>query len=514
MGRPLLTRQLVAGPRSAPKTRARTRRLRWIRSRSEFAVFVIPVVLSALSWAGGGIPWLTDASFVALTLLCGLALLREVADFSTRKSAARIVLHCGVLIWFSHDYFVNWFNLDFSASTAYSAHLIARVATMHALFVTVMIAGAGSRYGKSLGERVRQLPEPRDRSMYAGLVLALFLVGLVPYVFFVRDPFVDTIYDSMTGFYARGARFTVGRTGNLNYEWSAYVFELIKVGHFGGMFGAFYAIVLARSTGHRLLGWGVWAFWALMSFGSGTRGQLVAMTMPVIVLLFLRHHTVAARYAGEMRRRIPLTVGVMACLVFASVQIQGQLRATGLTAESFESVEIERLRGNHMLSEGLAGWSEVPDRRPPFFDQVPGQGAVMAVPYLVFRFVIHPIPRALWRDKPVDEVWAWHNQITVGTVGVSGTTVSTGLVGWWFFRFGLFGMLEGAFVMGLLFAITDSALQTALHAKHPFALVISLGVLAWLFRCFRDIAIAELWGVLVAAVFVGVVVKILGQRRR
>lgn len=506
-------RNLGPAAKSAPKRPARPR-ARWVRSRNEFVVFLLPLVMCAASWAGGGVPYLTDAGFAVLTLLCGAALLRELADYRVRQSPARIVLHSGILVWFCQDYFSNWFDIEFLTSTSYSPQLIARVATMHALFVAGMVAGVGADWWKKLGERVRELPEPRTRSMYAGLVVALFILGLVPYVFFTRDSFFDTIYHSITGFYSRGARFTVARTGNLNYDWGGYLFELVKVGHFGGMFGAFYSIMLAKTSGHRLLGWGIWGFWTLMSFGSGTRGQLVAMTMPVIVLLFLRHHSAASQYAQRLRRRVPLTVGILSCLVFAMLQTQGQLRSSGLSAENVGTIEIDRFQGNHMFSEGLAGWSEIPDRRAPFFDEVPGAGAVIAIPYLIFRFAIHPIPRALWHDKPVDEAWAWHNEITVGTVGVSGTTVSTGLVGWWYFRFGAIGMLEGALVFGLLFGMTDRALQTALAAKQPFALVISLGVLAWLFRCFRDVAIAELWGVLVAAVFVGILMRVMGSRRR
>lgn len=486
---------------------------RTANARPEALAFFAPLVLCAASWAGGGIPALTDVGFAALTALTLWLLARELLEFDRRRSIARIVLYAGVLVWFCQDYLENWFNHDFPREASYPADLIARVATMHCLFVLGMAVATTSR-GSWLARAealVGQIPEPRSRSTYTNLVVGLAVVGLVPYAFFTRDPFLETIYNSMTGFYAHGPRFTFGRTGNLNYDWSGYLFELIKLGRFGGLLAGFYAVLIAPTPMTRRLGWAVWTFWTLMAFGSGTRGELVAMTMPIVVLMFLRHHRGALSVMRRHPRRVPAGVVALSALVFLMIQIQGHLRSAGFSQESFKSVEFTELRGNHMFSEGLAGWSRVPDHRPPFFDTWPGEGALRAIPEFLFRIVVHPIPRALWRDKPVDPVWAWHNTLAVGT-GLEGTTVSTGLVGWWYLRFGAIGMLEGAVVMGLLLAMAERCVLAALAARRFMALLVSLGLVTWVFRCFRDVAIGELWGVLVAAIAVSALIRLMGAK--
>jgi hypothetical protein len=501
-------------PAQVSPSRARTARPRSValttRSSSEALPFLIPVVLCSASWVANGIPALTDAGMVALTALCLILAVREVAEFTTRQSPGRIVLYVGVVAWFCQDYLATWFDHDFVEDRTFTPVLIARVATMHALFVLCMVAGLRLQWIRRAGRLVDRLPEPQNQSVYLQIVVVLFLLGLAPYMFFTRDSFFDTIFNSMTGFYSRGARFTFGRSGNLNFDWSGYLFELIKLGRFGGVFAALYAILIAKTSLQRWVGWCIWAFWTLMAFGSGTRGELVAMALPVVVLLFLQHHKTATRVARRLRRRVPVMAGAVAVCVFLMVQLQGQLRSSGLSSKSLDEVELDRMQGNQMFTEGLMGWERVPDPQPAFFDTIPGEGAVRAIPEVAFWVIIHPIPRALWTGKPVDPVWAWYNEVVVGT-GVAGTTVSPGLVGWWYFRFGAIGMVEGALLMGALFALADRALLVGLSSKRILALVVGLGFLAWLFRCFRGLAIGELYGIVVATVFVAVVTRISGR---
>lgn len=475
---------------------------------------MLPLVVCAASWMADGVPALTDAGFIALTLICLVFTSREVLEFGARRSPGRIVLYAGVLVWFCQDYLANWLDHDFSQEFEVSPRLLARVATMHALFVLGMSVGVSARWGVRLGAALDRVPEPRGPT-YLNLVLVLFAVGLIPYVFFSRDSLLDTIGRSLTGFYAGGARFTFGRTGNLNYDWGGYLYELVKLGKFGGLLAAFFAVIVARTPLQRALGWGIWAFWTLLAFGGGTRGELVSMTMPVIVLQFLRHHAAAARVLRRVRprARLPLAVLALSGVIFLAIQVQGQLRSRGLTGETFEQVKFGRFEGNHMISEGLPGWDRIPAPQPPFYDTFPGEGAVRALPQTLLLVAVHPVPRALWPDKPVDPVWAWYNHLVVGTEGVAGTTVSPGLAGWWFFRFGAIGMVEGALLMGALFAAADRATWAALAARRAFALVLALGFLAWLFRCFRGLSVGELYGIVVAAVAVGLLVRLSGARR-
>lgn len=479
------------------------------RDAIALALLVPPLVLCSASWAMGGEPVLTDAGFALLALTCVFVCLREVTKLSTTGRLAPLVLFGGVLIWFCQDYLDNWLGRDFRADPGVGPELIARVATMHCAFVLAMVGGLSITRGRPVERLLNAMPEPRNREHYFVLVLVTFCAGLIPYVFFSRDSLLVTFERAVTGFYSGGASFTFSRTGNLNYDWSGYFFELIKIGRFGGVLAAFYALTVARTSFRKAVGWGIWTFWLLLAFGSGTRGQLVFMAMPVLVFLLLRHARSARPLARFLRRRALIQASVVGMIVFAMMQTQGQMRSRGLKTDELESVELTELQGNHMFTEGLGGWERIPSRRAPFFDSVPGEGALRAIPETILRIAIHPIPRALWTSKPVDPVWAWYNELIAGTTGSSGTTISTGIVGWWYFRFGLVGMLQGGLFMGWLLAVGDRALARARVANRPMSILVCLAFLAWLFRCFRDLAIGELYEVVIASVALGIGVRLM-----
>ncbi|MBX3466760.1 MAG: hypothetical protein KF878_07675 [Planctomycetes bacterium] len=479
-----------------------------------WALLIPPTIACATSWAVGGEPVLTDLGFFLLAVACGVIAVRELASLARTGRVAGLVLFGGVLLWFCHDYFARWAGRDFRYERGFDADLIARVATMHCLFVLVMTAGLGLGGSDRLERLLLAVREPRRREHYLTAVLLAFAIGLVPYVFFSRDSLVVTFERAVTGFYSGGVSFTFGRTGNLNFAWSGYLFELIKVGRFGGVLAGAYAVMIARTRLQRAIGWGIWTFWLLLAFGSGTRGQLVFVAMPVLVLLLLRHSTGAAHLARRLRGRALLSTAALATIIFVMMQVQGQLRTRGLRSDDISSVKLDDLHGNHMFSEGLPGWDRIPSSRQPFFDETPGEGALRALPEALFRVAVHPIPRALWTSKPIDPVWAWYNELVAGTTGASGTTISTGIVGWWYFRFGLLGMLQGALFMGWLLAAGDRALARARAQRRPLAMLVCLAFIAWWFRCFRDLAIGELYEVVVAVVVLALGVRIAGWRAR
>ena len=80
------------------------------------------------------------------------------------------------------------------------------------------------------------------------------------------------------------------------------------------------------------------------------------------------------------------------------------------------------------------------------------------------------------------------------TTGLEGTTISHGLVGSWYFKYGIAGIIEGGLLMGLLYSIAERTLNKG--TGRPMVIMISLGLLTWLFRCFRDVTFPELWALL------------------
>jgi len=147
------------------------------------------------------------------------------------------------------------------------------------------------------------------------------------------------------------------------------------------------------------------------------------------------------------------------------------------------------------FSEGLLAYYLIPETRPFFFDRFPGEAIIRPIPEFVFLLVSHPIPRALWTSKPVDPLFQWYNAAVTGRgSGLEGTTISHGLVGSWYFKYGMAGIIEGGLLMGLLYGIAERTLNKG--TGRPMVIMISLGLLTWLFRCFRDVTFPELWALL------------------
>jgi hypothetical protein len=140
----------------------------------------------------------------------------------------------------------------------------------------------------------------------------------------------------------------------------------------------------------------------------------------------------------------------------------------------------------------VAGFRVVPDQVPFFCNSFPGEGAIRAIPDTLFWFVLGPIPRALWPSKPSDDAMVWYNQMVAGNNGREGTTISQGLVGHWYFRYGLAGVIEGGLLVGWLMGVSERLLQAA--NGRPMTILAALSLAAWLFRVYRNFYFIELYG--------------------
>jgi len=185
--------------------------------------------------------------------------------------------------------------------------------------------------------------------------------------------------------------------------------------------------------------------------------------------------------------------------LLAVIQVQITHRGTGFSVIRYDDVDLTELQGNAMFSEGLNAWATVPAQMPFFANNFPGDGAMRALPQTAFWFVIGPIPRALWQNKPVDQGWAWRAETDVYGRDFQGTTVSTGLVGWWYVRYGAAGVIQGGILFGLLIRIFERVLQNA--GGRFFVLMLSLAYLTELFRMYRDFVFINTYPIMMAHAF-------------
>jgi oligosaccharide repeat unit polymerase len=374
--------------------------------------------------------------------------------------------------------------------------------------VMMMSIGLLLPYGKWIERLILKLPEAKSSRYYFFLIILFFALGILPYLLFTEERFPDVFIESFTQMRAigsEGVHWTVDRTGNLNYSWGGYVVQWVEAGYLGGLFAAFYAVLVGRNIWAKTIAWLIWGFWMAMAFGSGTRGQVVFMGLPVIALVYMRSQQVAGVQGKKLSVRAFWRSGWLLLLVLALVQFQATFREIPNEERVMTDVELFNLAGNNMFSEGMLAYYLIPETRPFFYDRFPGEALIRPLPDFVFLLVTHPIPRALWTSKPVDPLTQWYNVMATGRGnGLEGTTVAHGLVGSWYFKYGVAGIIEGGLLMGLLFSISERTLNRG--TGRPMVIMMSLGLLTWLFRCFRDVTFPELWGLLLGfLVLVGLI---------
>jgi hypothetical protein len=474
-------------------------------------LFLPATLLAGASWMmNGSSPLLTDLSFLMLTCLCGFFTVMELINFPRRFGVGGIVLFGGTLLWFCYDYMTVWYGVDFrDGSIPYPAKVIAKSTFFHCLFVMMMCVGLLIPRKQWLSKFLNRIPQPASRGFYFKIVIAFFILGISPYFFFTVESPWRAIWLEMWSNRGTGAHWTVGRTGNINYNWGGYVAQLLDLGQFGSILAIFYVIIIGGNLAQRVLATLIWIFWLLMAIGSGARGQVVVVVMPAIALMYIRFQATAVERLKKFSLMAYVIAGVLGLGALLFVQMQGFFRGRTLDQVDFSQVSMTDIQGNRMFSEGLDGFDKIPDIMPYFCNNLPGEGAMRAMPQTLFWFLIGPMPRALWHSKPIDSAWAWRAETDVFGRANQGTTVSTGLVGYWYVRYGIAGVIEGGILCGWLMVCMERALQDA--SGRPLVILFSLGFLSWMFLVYRDFVFLSLYPMLMGLVALWIVIAALGS---
>jgi hypothetical protein len=483
------------------------------RSRYMPLALLPGTLFCGLSWIFGGVPRLTDLGFVLFSLACLVLLIAEIAHFPRRYGVGGIILFGGALVWLSHDYFANWFGSSFTDATymVFRASVVAKAAYFNCLFVGIMSIGLLIQRGRWMQRIIMSMPEPNNPNFYFWLMIGMQCIGIGSFAVFAKGSFLVAVAHVWTApFFGQGVDWTVGRSGNLNYNWGGYVSQLLQIGQTGGVVAAVYALLVARRMPLKILAWTIWAFWVFFGYSGGRRGEMVFMFLPVAFLLYLKYQALASGNRPRHSLRAYITAGTVIFVLLVIVQFEGTYRDTGLSNGELSAVNLTASQGNTMFSEGLPGWALIPDQQDYYYDRLPGEAAVRLIPDQIVNFFVGAFPRALWPNKPVDPVWEWYNVlVTHDASGRVGTTISTGLAGHWYFRYGLAGIVEGGLLMGWILAVSERALQES--AGRPMTILLSLGIMTWLFRCFRDFIYIDLYGLLIGAAAFALLCKIVNQ---
>jgi hypothetical protein len=476
------------------------------RSKKQWIPMLMPVFLTGVSWMSGGEADLTDFGFTIFTILCGIYLFLEFFYFPRRFGIGGLVLWGGVLCWFCQDYFVHWFHHDYSSGTM-SAEVVAKAAFYHTSFVMLMSVGLGIERGAWAEKILLFVPDPGDSRFYFYVMIVLALIGISPYFLFNSEPWYLCLWHGMTAGWTQAPSFSVYRSGNLNYNWGGYVAQIMQVGEVSGIVSIVYTILIEQTLLKRLLGICIWTFYAMVAFESGRRGNIAFNVLPPIAILFIKYQAQAAMMFRRFSLKAFVICGILGVFMLYAVQFQGTYRDQGYANADFDRLSLTTNQGNTMFSEGLLGYAMIPDSMPFFFSShFPGEGFITAIPKTVYDLVIGIIPRALWHDKPVDELWEWYNNAYMGS-GRSGTTISKGLVGSWYFKYGTGGIVEGGLIVGWLMGVSERALQRS--EGKPIHILFALTFATWLFRTYRDFIFIDLYGLVLGAIALRILIPLM-----
>jgi len=475
--------------------------------------FILPVFFCGVSWLSGGISFITDTGFTIMVILCFTYVAFEVRSFARRFGIGSMILLGGTLVWYCHDYFSNWFGVNFAAGGArVSAATIAKGGYFTCLFVLSGLVGLMLPAWKRVINLTLRIPEPPTNKAYFFAVLASFAIGLIPFLFFSAEPVYLNIYHAMTGMRSgSGAVFTAGRTGNLNYSWGGYLAQVEQVGWVGGILGAFYAIVVpGRAVIAKTISMLIWLFWTLIAFGDGARGGLVFMALPVALLLFVKYNAHAAKLLKRFSVKAVLTTAVFSFVMLIGIQIQGSFRGEGFKAAELEEVNVFQNQGNSMFSEGLLGYQSFPELFNFTDDTYPASTIIQPIPDVIYRWAIGWIPRVLWHGKPgINEAAQWYNKTLSGgtAVNTTGGTIAASTSAAAYMSYGFAGVIEMGLLFGWLCKLAEHMLWATLD--RPLAMLFSLGFATYLIRSFRDLTPHDFYPLAIGVVVVSIGISLL-----
>lgn len=472
-------------------------------------LFLLPsVALTGMAYAAGSAHALTNTGFLWMTVCCAGFLMAEARNLRTRQGWGAITLYGGVLIWFCMDYFTHWWTPQWNLFPQGIEAVIAKMAFLHTLFVTLMAFGLTLRVPDRAIHWINRYPEPKNMDFLFWFSLVIFLANLLYIKCFSNDDLLTTIYKSFFGGRNGQSGFRAALSGNLNYNILGYL-SFVQDYLFIAAITAFtYVLTPSAHRTKKAICLAIFAYGLLTAFGGGTRSAVLTILLPVICILLLR-----GIQTGTLRTTWHWIV-ILGAIGLVMIQFQTVFRSksSGFYLDRVDLSDqrlTKEVSGNTMFSESLDAYFDIPEHKPFFHNSFAGEGAIRAFPQMAFWFAIGPIPRPLWHDKPLDPAWAYRSEDAAYTGEAhQGTTISYGLVGAWYFRFGLAGVIEGGILMGWLYAVVERMLRTVFMRLAFLRLTIALFLLSTLFFFFRDIVFFAIWRIIILYVLTYFAIKI------
>ncbi len=398
---------------------------------------------------------------------------------------ASIILAAGFIVWYSFPACVSFFFPDYALDpTLYdfiNNELIVQAVALLSLFQISTVIAADVFATPRPGAPDRPAARPR---LVLNLGLMSFVVGIAPYFIF-GNSFSDVV-DAILQSRAIDKPWT--QASNLGDSVSPFTY-IASSAFIAGAFLLWFAACDKRlSFRLRLLAFVA----ALLSttiifFDQGTRSAVALVIAPVLIMILF-----------NMWRRSHLrTMLVGVCVVLGVallLQFQVLYRTTYTRASVPDLIDrnLPTLGGTtDYFRETLFALHLVPTYHDYFQESA------------LLQFVISPIPRFLWPDKPISELVRFYTLARWGVdiLQESGNTFP-GLVGQYYMSWGWFGPIIIGLLFGWLVAQIDKTLVNERASRDPYLFGVGLMLSVWLFLSFRILSPGFFYPILIAGLIV------------
>jgi len=238
---------------------------------------------------------------------------------------------------------------------------------------------------------------------------------------------------------------------------------------------------------------------ALVFFDQGTRSLTAIMLLPAALLLFIKTW-------GRSKRKATVVLLVGALILFIVLQFQLLFRSdytrdriSGLILESWTT---------------LGGTTDYFTETALAVELVPAYHDFFRESALV-QFVVSPVPRFLWNNKPVAQVAWFYTLMRWGTnIYTDRGNTFPGIVGQYYMSWGWFGPI----MLGIIFAFAstkcDRFLLRVSPFENPYSFAVGAMFAVWLLVSYRFLSPGFLYPVACAACIVAVSSLAFGKARR
>lgn len=300
------------------------------------------------------------------------------------------------------------------------------------------------------------------RSFLLVLIVLTLLAGLSPYFLF-GDSLQSVISDILA---ARSLIKPWEGPGVLGDERSALLnlslALLVAAGSFVGTWG----LLTRANTGLRVIGVTVCiAVATLIYFDQGTRTWVALALLPPFV---------AWGVANGRDRRLWKGLALLSLLgiLQAAFEIVRNARTEGWTRETIETVSLYTPHfDNDFMTDLVMSVDLVPKLHGYF-----GFGDFLA-------FVVNPVPRAIWPDKPISPILLFYNEQVYRDFLTTSSTKLPSIVGQFYMSLGFFGVA----LLGLLAAFVAVFTSRSLSSVDIFVVHGGALVAVWWFLQFRGL---------------------------